>query len=179
MSIHRTAVLSPRKFLLIAGLCGAHALACAFDASIDEPGFTISVPALPAIALAEPRAAPAQATRQLTGGDGTYSIALAIQRADKAISTRECAGSFLRALVARPGMPARDSIYRAPLNERTFLVIYLLDAQGVQTLHAHLLASAASTHCIEAHFSRAKRTGEDDDDWRKSFAGASIVERNR
>lgn len=65
------------------------------------------------------------------------------------------------------------------MNERTFLVLYLLDGQKGQVLHAHLLSAAASTHCIEAHFSRAKRAGEDEDDWRRSFAGSSIVERAR
>jgi len=37
----------------------------------------------------------------------------------------------------------------------------------------------ASTQCVDAHFSRAKRAGEDEDDWRQSFLGSSIVERAR
>jgi hypothetical protein len=165
------------RLLVAAGLCGACALASAFEASIPDPAFTLSVPALPAIALTEQAASPQRATRQFAGGDGTYAIALSIVRTERAVTTRECAGTILRSLIARPGMPARDSIYRAPLNERAFLVIYVLDGQAGPVLHAHLLASAASTHCIEAHFSRAKRVGEDEDDWRKSFLDSTVVER--
>jgi hypothetical protein len=167
------------RSLVAAGLCGACAVAHAFDASIPDPPFTVSVPALPAIALTEQPASSPRATRQFAGGDGTYAVALSILRAERAVTTRECAGTILRSLIARPGMPARDSIYRAPLNERAFLVIYVLDRQAGPVLHAHLLASAASTHCIEAHFSRAKRAGEDEDDWRKSFLDSSVVERTK
>ena len=167
------------RVLITAALCGGCALASAFEASIPDPAFTLSVPALPAIALTEQTASPARATRQFAGGDGTYAIALSIEQAERSITTRECAGTILRSLIARAGMPARDNIYRAPLNERAFLVIYVLDGQAGPVLHAHVLASAASTHCIEAHFSRAKRAGEDEDDWRKSFLDSSVVERTR
>jgi hypothetical protein len=167
------------KILAVAGLCGTCAMASAFETSIAEPRFTVSVPALPVVQLAEQSASSAPASRHFAGDDGTYSVSLDVARAERSITTRECAGSRLRSLIARPGMPARDSVYRVPLNEQTFLVIYVLDSQAGPVLHAHLLASVASTHCIEAHFSRAKRTGEDEDDWRRSFQGASVVERAR
>jgi len=167
------------KLLAAAALFGTSALAFAFEASVPEPGFTLSVPALPVIQITEqPTSSPA-ASRHFVGADGAYSVSLDVARAERSITTRECAGSLLRSLIARPGMPARDSIYRAPLNERTFLVIYVLDGQAGPVLHAHLLAAAAATHCIDAHFSRAKRTGEDEDDWRKAFLNASVVERAR
>lgn len=167
-----------RLIFVVLGLGGGVAPAAAFEASFPEPGFTLSVPALPAIALTE-QAASARAARQFAGGDGTYAVALSVEPAHRSITTRECAGSLLRTLSARPGMPARDNIYRAPLNERTFLVIYVLNGQAGPVLHAHLLASAASSHCIEAHFSRAKRAGEDEEDWRKSFLDSNVVERAR
>src|ERR1044071_2047482 len=92
------------RSLAVATLGGTCALASAFDASIAEPGFTLSVPALPAIQLAEQAASSARATRHFDGGDGTYSVSVDVARADRSITTRECAGSLLRSLVARPGM---------------------------------------------------------------------------
>jgi len=166
-----------RSLLAASLLLCTHTLGAAFDASVTDPDFTIRVPALPAIPLAA-QAAPARASKLLAGSDGTHAVAVVIEPASKDIGTRECAGTFLRALVQRPGMPSRDNIYRAPLNERTFLVIYILDGKPKQVLHAHLLA-AASAHCVDAHFSRDLRSGEDTDDWRKAFAGAAIEARPR
>jgi hypothetical protein len=76
-------------------------------------------------------------------------------------------------------MPDRDSIYRAPLDENTFLVLYILGEARNRQLHAHLLAAASTTHCIEAHISRALREGEDEDNWRRSFDGARIRDAQR
>lgn len=166
------------SLLAAVALSSAPALAFAFDASVTDPDLTISVPALPTIALAPQAAAPARAAKLLSGSDGTHAVAVAIEPAAKEVSTRECAGTFLRTLVQRAGMPSRDNIYRAPLNERTFLVVYILDNKPKQVLHAHLLA-AASAHCVDAHFSRDLRAGEDTDDWRKAFAGAAIEPRAR
>lgn len=166
-----------RSFLVAAVLVSAPALAAAFDASVTDPDFTIRVPALPSIALAQ-QPPQSRASKLLSGSDGTHAVAVAIEPASQEISTRECAGTFLRALVRRPGMPSRDNIYRAPLDERTFLVIYVLDDKPKQVLHAHLLA-AASAHCVDAHFSRDLRAGEDTDDWRRAFARAAIEPRAR
>ncbi len=165
------------KWLAAVALAIAAASSQAFEASVLQPAFTVVVPSLPALALAPPAAdsAPAPSLR-LVGGDGTTTLAISVDDARRAITPRECAGSFLRTLVARPGMPPRDSIYRAPLNEAVFLVIYILGDEPASVLHAHLLSSAESTHCVEAHFTRASRVGEDEDAWRRTFSGASIVE---
>jgi len=76
-------------------------------------------------------------------------------------------------------MPDRDNIYRTALDANTFLVLYILAEQGEQQLHAHLLSSASATRCIEMHFSRARRGGEDEDGWRQSFVGAHIQDARR
>ncbi len=127
--------------------------AAAFEQRVADPGFTVVVPQLPQSVRADVSAVPA-------GRD---------------VITRVCAGQFIRTLVRRPGMPDRDSIYRAPLDADNFLVLYRLGDEGARTLHAHLLAAARGTHCVEAHFERPLAPGEDEDDWRRSFTGARIV----
>ena len=172
-----SAASSRWKWLAVAALAIATAPAQAFEASVSQPAFTVVVPSLPALAVAAPAADSSSAPSvRLVGSDGTTTLAISVDDAKRSITPRECAGSFLRALVARPGMPPRDSIYRAPLNEAVFLVIYILGDEPASVLHAHLLSSAASTHCIEAHFTRALLAGEDEDAWRRTFSGASIVE---
>jgi len=76
-------------------------------------------------------------------------------------------------------MPDRDNVYRAPVDPSTFLVLYVMERDGKRLLHAHLLSAAGSSHCIDAHFSRSLVAGEDLDNWRTSFDGATIRETSR
>jgi len=152
-------------------VCGC---ANAFELKIARSDFTVTVPNLPPIRLEARITSDPNVSSAMAGEDGIYKVTLVVTKAGKETTTRACAGVFLRALVARPGMPDRDNIYRAALDENTFLVLYILGVGAQQELHAHLLSSAGATDCMEAHFSRARRDGEDEDDWRKSFAGSHV-----
>lgn len=165
--LHRSARAAAAGLaLLAAGTAGA------FDLAIADPSFALAVPGLPAIRVAEQPRGSATGRRVLGGRDATFAVDVALQRQAAEPSPRVCAGLFLRSLVVQPGMPNRDSIYRAPLDENTFLVIYLLGDAPQQALHAHIFSSAGSTHCVDAHFSRAATPGEDIDAWRVSFSTA-------
>jgi hypothetical protein len=167
-----------RVFTALATTClVAPALpACAFEQSFDAPSFIVSVPQLPSISVAAP--SPSQGGDVLTarGQDATYVVEIIITASAAASSTRACAGTSLRELVARPNMPDRDNIYRAPLDPNTFLVLYLMELDGKRLLHAHLLSAAGRTHCIDAHFSRSLSASEDVDSWRTAFIGATVRE---
>ena len=156
------------------GACGACGQAGAFELAAKNPNFTVKVPSLPAIALDRQPTSASNVSSAMAGDDGTYKVSLVVTRAASDTTTRACAGDFLKSLLARPGMPDRDNIYRTALDENTFLVLYILSTRGDLQLHAHLLSSASATHCIEMHFSRAGRDGEDDDGWRQSFVGSHI-----
>ena len=160
---------------LAAGLLMA-GRAAAFEVSLPEPAVTITVPALPAIALR--RQPPgAQAAALLEGGEGPYRVVLLTQASEGAApaTARLCAGRFLRALVARPGMPERDAIYRAPLDADTFLVLYArAEAPGPPQWHAHVVSAAGASHCLELHVQRARLPDEDPDLWRRTFLGAHV-----
>jgi hypothetical protein len=170
----RTRLAALAMSLALGALAGP---AAAFEWRGATPAVSITVPAVPAIALRADAAPPAGSAARLAGSDGRFSVEV-LMSAPVAqaggTSSRECAGGFLRTLVTRPGMPARDSIYRAALSEKTFLVIYLLGDAPAQQLHAHLVAAAGPQQCIEAHFSRPARPDEDTDDWRRTFSAARI-----
>lgn len=153
--------------LLLAGGGAAQAL----DVGLDQPALTVAVPGLPPGRLAL-RHHLAEGHAVASGQAGALAVELDASPAPEAI-TRSCADNFLRALVKRPGMPDRDSIYRAPLDLQTFVVLYILGEGEARRLHAHLLAAVAG-HCVDAHFSRAPQPGEHEDLWRTSFQGATI-----
>ena len=171
--MHASSLLAIAFMLALSGGAGA------FEQKVASPEFTVTVPNVPSIRLQPQAASGSNVSIAMAGEDGTYAIDLQVTRSEQETTTRACASSFLRALLARPGMPDRDSIYRAALDPSTFLVLYILDVQGRSRLHAHLLSSASATHCIEVHFSRSRRDGEDEDDWRKSFAGSHIEDARR
>jgi hypothetical protein len=150
--------------------------ACAFEQAFAVPPFVVSVPRLPNISVGAP--IPSQGGNVLTarGQDTTYVVEISATASAGASSTRACAGASLRELVARPNMPDRDNIYRAPFDSNTFLVLYVMELGGKRLLHAHLLSAAGGTHCIDAHFSRSLLTDQDVDDWRIIFTDATVRE---
>lgn len=166
--------MRPSLLLAMACLSAMYGSADALELKAENPDFTVNVPNIPSVHLERQTTSNSSVSTAMAGTDGIYKITLLATKAEKEITTRECAGSFLKSLLARPGMPDRDNIYRTALDENTFLVLYVLVEQGEQQLHAHLLSSANATHCIEMHLSRARVENEDQDSWRQSFAGSHV-----
>lgn len=171
--------MRPSTLLATIALITVNVAANAFELTVSGPDFTVIVPNLPSIHLVAQTPETPDVTRAMAGEDEIYQVSLVVGRAERETTARGCAGSFLRLLVARPGMPDRDSIYRAPLDEDTFLVLYILGAPENRRLHAHLVSSVNARNCVEVHFSKALGAGEDEDNWRKSFLGAHIQSLHR
>lgn len=146
-----------------------------FEQAFEAPAFVVSVPGAPPMQFTSeaPQRKAADALHA-SARNGALKVEVAAEPSASAGSTRTCAGAFLRDLVKRPGMPDRDNIYRSPFDASTFLVLYIIDTAGQRVLHAHLLGAAAGTHCIDAHFTKAMGTAEDEDTWRTTFNGARI-----
>ncbi len=164
-------------YLVVASLAVAPGIASSFELILSEPELNLSVPGVPAATLHEEAASSPSLKRSLTGSASNFTIDVELLPQLTRVSPRVCAGILVRSLVAQPGMPNRDSIYRAPLNESTFLVIYTLGEGQAQKLHAHVISAAGTTHCANAHFSRQATPGEDIDDWRTTFTSATVVPR--
>jgi hypothetical protein len=165
--------------LFVASLMGVHAFASALEVNVSAPDFTVTVPSLPSIEMRQQAPELAGSAPRMVGSDGTYKVEVSLSDANKPVSPRECAHTGLKTIMAQPGMPDRDNVYRAPLSPKTFLVIYLLPDGTRHMLHAHLLSSAGPTHCTDAHISRLARRGEDYDEWRKAFSDARIEDGKR
>jgi len=163
--------------VVLALLTAVPCIASAFELRLSQPELNLSVPGVPAAELHEEAGQSASAKRSLTGVASNFAIEVELLAQTGQVSPRVCAGSLLRVLVAQPGMPNRDSIYRAPLDEFTFLVIYALGEGQARKLHAHIISAAGSTHCANAHFVRPASPGEDIDEWRTTFTSARVVPR--
>jgi hypothetical protein len=86
----------------------------------------------------------------------------------------ECATSTLRELPRRPGVPGSDLVYRAKLDDQTYVALYAAKPPAPMLLHAHVMSAAAGTHCVEIHASKVVSSREDIESWFKGFDSARI-----
>lgn len=148
--------------------------AAALEWRVTTPAVQVSVPGLPEVALSSVRRVDPSAAAHWQGRDAGLDVDVALPEAPAEATPRSCARQVLGTVLAQPGMPARDNVYRAPLDPTTFLVIYRIETSQPVRLHAHLISSADERHCLAMQLQRDARDGEDDDDWRQAFRGAHI-----
>lgn len=166
-----------RNLALMMVLAGS-SLAChaeGFAFSVTSPDFTISLPNIPPIRMEEHPLHGAKPYLRYMGSDGPYSVSVITPTADGDITAAGCAGSMMKRLVARPGVPPQASIYRARVNDRTYAAIYAMPGAGQLVLHAHFLsATTGGTHCIEVHVSKIAGSKDDIAPWFKDIGAADI-----
>jgi len=146
-----------------------------FAFELDEPKFSITIPDIPPIPM---KPHPMQGTHphlRYLGADGAYSVSVNTPSAAAGMSALECAAAILRSLPQRPNVPAADEIYRARLDDNTYIALYAVQLPGFLQLNAHFMSAAAGTHCIEVHASKIATTQDDIEPWFKGFGKARIV----
>jgi len=157
------ALLGWCTILLLAASLPCRADGFAFD--VASPKFRVTIPGIPQMKMAlHPRNATQPHLRYL-GSEGPYTVAIFTPAAAAGMTPLECAGATVRTLAARPGVPPPAQVYKARLNDKTFVAIYAAQqVMGVQ-LHAHLLSAAGGTHCIEVHATWASLADDDLATW--------------
>ena len=147
-----------------------------FAFQVTEPTFKVKIPSIPQMNMDVHPMHGAKTHLRYLGSEGPYSVSIMTPTADSGMTAIECASSTLKSLGSRPGVPAPSQIYRARINDRTFVAIYASPNEGFMQLHAHLMsaAAAAGTHCIEVHASKIARSKDDIEPWFKGFGGADI-----
>lgn len=145
-----------------------------FAFQVDAPKFSITIPDIPPIAM-QPH--PMQGTHphlRYLGADGAYSVSVNTPSAAAGMSALECAAAILRTLPQRPNVPAAEEIYRAKLDDSTYVALYAAQLPGFLQLHAHFMSAAADAHCIEVHASRIATSQDEIEAWFKGFGKAKI-----
>jgi hypothetical protein len=163
-----------RLAFALALLGAPHAGAEDFAFAVTAPKFRITIPGLPPITM-NPH--PMRATHphlRFLGAEGAYSVSVITASAAPGMSALECASAILRTLDSRPNVPPAKDLYRARLDDNTYVVLYAAHLPGFLQLNAHFLSAAAGTHCIEVHVSKIASSPEDIDPWFKSFDKAKI-----
>lgn len=151
-----------------------HAGAEEFVFAVTAPGFRVTIPNLPPLHM-EPH--PMLATHphlRYLGAQGAYTVSVITARAAAGMGALECASAILRTLDERPNVPPAKDLYRARLDDNTYVVIYAAHLPGFLQLNAHFLSAAGGTHCIEVHVSKIAASPEDLDPWFRSFGKAKI-----
>ena len=158
----------------LALLASAPAGAAEFAFEVAAPKFKVTIPDLPPVPM---KPHPMHSTHphlRFLGADGAYSVSVITPSAAEGMSALECAGAILRSLPSRPNVPAAAEIYRARIDDHTYVAIYAVQLPGFLQLNAHLLSAAAGTHCVEVHASKIATTQDDVEPWFKGFGKAKI-----
>jgi hypothetical protein len=158
----------------LAMIWGAGARADEFAFEVTAPHFKITIPDFPALRM-DPH--PMQGSHphlRYMGSEGPYSLSIITPTSAPGMTALECASATVRALASRPGSPPPAEIYKARLDDNTFIALYSARAPGFMQLHAHLLSAAAGTHCIEVHASKIATSEDDIAPWFEGFRKARI-----
>lgn len=170
------------RFLALLGVLAAlllaapgHAAEFAFE--VTAPKFRVTLPHIPAMQMRTHPLNAKQPHLRYLGSDGPYTVSVITPSAAAGMSALECASATLRSMAARPGIPPSAQMYKARLDDNTYVAIYTAELEGIVQLHAHVLSAAGGTHCVEVHASRMSTAPEDLESWVKGFDAARIVSR--
>jgi hypothetical protein len=145
-----------------------------FAFEVPSPKFKVTLPNIPQLRM---DVHPMNASRpdlRFLGSEGPYTVSIMTPTADSGMTALECASSMLRTLSQRPGVPQQDQVYRARINDNTYVAIYASKIPGAVHLHAHFMSAVAGTHCVEVHASKISTSPDDLDAWFKGFGKANI-----
>lgn len=154
----------------------AASISCRADGfvfAVESPNFTVRLPHVPSMSMAvHPKYATQPHLRYL-GSEGPYAVSVFTPAAAAGMSAAECASAILRSMASRKGVPPPAEMYKARLNDTTFLAIYGEPLPGAVRLHAHVL-SGTGTHCIEVQVSKISESEDELQPWLNGFDKAVI-----
>lgn len=146
-----------------------------FVFEVHSPTFKISLPNMPPMRMDVHPMHASQPHLRFLGSEGPYTVSVITPASAAGMTALECAASTVRSLGARPGVPQSSQIYRARINDNTFVAIYASPLGGVVRLNAHVLSAVGGTHCIEVHASKISTSEDDLAPWFEGFAKANIA----
>lgn len=145
-----------------------------FVFEVAEPRFRVTLPNIPRMKMDPHPMNASQPHLRLLGSEGPYTVAVFVPAAAAGMTARECASAIVRSLAARPGVPPPDQIYKARLNDHTYVAIYASRFGDVVNLHAHFMSAAGGKHCIEVHAAKVSVSEDDLDPWLNGFGNANV-----
>jgi hypothetical protein len=160
--------------LLLASFC---CQAGDFAFEVAAPKFRVSIPGVPPMKMETHPQHAAQPHLRYLGSQGPYTVSIITPTAAAGMTAIECASATVRSMAARQGMPPSAEMYKAKLDDNTFVAMYAAAVGGAVQLHAHFLSAAGGTHCIEVHASKMSESPDDVESWFRGFTQARIESR--
>ncbi len=152
-----------------------HAQGASFSCELKELQVSVSVPEIPAVALAEHPLRELRPHLRYAGSEGPYNVSVLAPTIDRGMSSLEFADARVKQLAEAYGLSDRHyRVYKQPGN-KGFSVFYALPTDDAAFLHAHLfLVSPLGTHGIEVHISRTDTTKDGIAAWLSGFPKAAL-----
>ena len=132
-----------------------------FFLDVDSPKFRITIPGIPQMKMGVHPKNASQPQFRFLGSADSYAVEVFTPAAVQVMTPLECAGAIARTLAARPGTPPPAEIFKARLNENTFVAMYAASLGMGVRLNAHIMSGVGGRHCIEVHVTKLS-TDEDD-----------------
>ncbi|MEK6243865.1 MAG: hypothetical protein AABM33_05120 [Pseudomonadota bacterium] len=145
-----------------------------FVFEVAAPKFKVTIPSIPQMRMDIHPKNPSQPHLRFLGSEEPYTIAVFTPAAAAGMTPLECASAIIRSLAARPGTPPSSQVFKARLNDNTFVAIYAAPLGAGVQLHAHFLSAAGGTHCIEVHATKISILEDDLASWITDVEKASI-----
>ena len=140
---------------------------------LSDPNVRITIPGMQGIDMGVHPMNEQKPAFRLLGSTSRTSVSVITPQIDTAISPMSCATAVANIILAQ-GMITRDQLFLGRTNEQTFLIIYGLPMEQSVLLNTHIVSSAESTQCIEAHVSRVSTSDADIEPWFNGFGESSI-----
>lgn len=145
-----------------------------FVLDVDSPSLRISLPSVPAIKMAVHARHAAEPQFRFEGSQNPYAVSVFTPVAAAGMTPLECAAAIVRTLPARPGGPEAGQIYKARVDESTFVAIYVTQMPVGVRLNAHVMSAAGGTRCVEVHAAKLSVSDDELAPWIDGFEKARI-----
>lgn len=140
---------------------------------MSDPDVRITIPGMSGIDMGAHPMNESKPVFRLHGSSGKASVSVITPEIDSAVSPMSCATAIANVVLAQ-NLVTRDQLFLGRANEHTFLIIYGLPMEESVLLSTHIVSSAQSTQCVEAHILKTSTSPSDIEPWFNGFGESSI-----
>jgi hypothetical protein len=140
---------------------------------MQDPNVRITVPGMSHLDMGVDPMNEHKPNFRLLGTNGKTAVSIITPDIGGVVSPTACATAVANSVLAL-GRIERDQIFLGRANEHTFLIIYGMPLTESVMLNAHIVSSAGSEICIEAHVSKISTSDADIEPWFNGFVDATI-----
>lgn len=140
---------------------------------VTDPGFTVTIPGLPQVALGpHPAASQNPAARLLGATSDGLNVSALTPKAEGA-TAQQCASWLTGSTISRYA-PDLALVQMFPAGDNAWVLLYPFKAGPVERLKAHVFSGNNKGQCLEIHLSRLGATEQQRQAWFAGFRGITV-----